>query len=64
MWRTILASLLVLVSALSPLHAQAAGQPADAEQPSYALAWTVAALCTIVILLVVCMPSRKGHSEE
>ena len=32
----------------------------EAERPAAPLVWGVAILCTLVILYIVCMPSRKG----
>jgi hypothetical protein len=72
MWRWLLpwfASLLVVLACWLPAGRAQAPPPhapapaAPAENPadrSFVLPWAVAAACTIVILLIVCMPSRKG----
>jgi len=60
------AALLTLTVGLAPLHAQTGGTSATnapitgTERPS-ALPYALAAGMTIVLLLIVCMPSRKGQ---
>jgi hypothetical protein len=71
MWRWLrlqVASLLVALACALPARAQppapAPANPSGTEGPSerpVALAWGVAVIFTLVILLIVCMPSRKSH---
>ena len=65
--RLLLAATLWLALAVAPLAAQNPApvpQPGEAKETSSGspMPWVVAVLCTLVILLVVCMPSRKSQS--
>ena len=66
MMRLLLAVTLWLALAVAPLAAQnppAPQQPETRESSSGSpMPWVVAVLCTMIILLVVCMPSRKSQS--
>jgi hypothetical protein len=62
-WTSWLGAVLIALSCgLAPLRAQTAPTTtgAPAEKPS-ALPYAVAAGMAIVVLLIVCMPSRKGQ---
>jgi hypothetical protein len=72
MWRS-LALALVLMSALfvaparsqmpavpSPAPAASTTPPVEPDRASPPVTWGVAILCTLVILFIVCMPTRKG----
>jgi hypothetical protein len=42
------------------LNPNLAQQPPEQERPTYALPGAVAVLSAIIVLVIVCMPSRKG----
>jgi hypothetical protein len=63
MWRSVfrwLSPVAALFCWLPPLQAQEAEK---AERGPPALQYAVAILCAILVLLVVCMPSRKSGSS-
>ena len=66
MRRLTLAWLALLLPCIRAAHGQTTsaqsvpGTTPLTEPPPVALPWAVAALCTIVVLLIVCMPSRKA----
>jgi hypothetical protein len=64
MWRWIFRWLAPLVVAgfwsLSRAHAQAASTPDGESGRTPALQYAVAFICTIIVMLIVCTPSRKG----
>lgn len=51
---------LLWLAAALPLHAQEAADAAPATPPSPALALAVALLSTVLVLVLVCTPSRKS----
>lgn len=55
-WLTL--SLIVAASAASTAHAQGPGGDSDSHTP--ALPYAVACLSTIIVMVILCMPSRKG----
>ncbi len=64
-WLTRLMAALVLTGALlvspTPLHAQASGDSGQgAEQDPHVFSWVVAAVSVILVMLIVCMPTRKA----
>jgi hypothetical protein len=57
---------LALACCLSPAHAQAPSNPADAKESDKsppALQYALAGLFTILVLLLICVPSRKGTTN-
>ncbi len=70
MRRFLLAGLTALLLWLSPARAQPGPVPpgkqsepaAQAENQGSALPWVAAALFTIIVLVILCMPSRKSQT--
>jgi type VI protein secretion system component VasK len=64
MWRRLFRlTAVVLVWAVWAAPALAQAQPAESDAeagPTYALPYTVALLSTLLVLLIVCKPSRKS----
>lgn len=68
LWHCLAVFLLILLFTGLPVQAQQppaqppapAAPPPVIERPAPSLQYTVAAGCLIVLLVIVCMPSRKG----
>jgi hypothetical protein len=61
MWRLLFAGLTALLLWITPALGQGPGEPATQGETSVsALPWAAAVLFTLVIMVIVCMPSRKS----
>ena len=63
--RLLTALTLWLALAVAPLAAQTPtpqAQPQPQAESAGPMPWVVGALCTLAILLIVCMPSRKSQT--